>query len=154
MRAGGGGRIVMIGSMHASFPVAFRSGYAASKAALRTMADCLRAELAPDGIGVSTVQPGSIRTGISARRTIHISAGTPRAQAFERFLEALDDKERAGIEPERVADAVLRAVRSERPRRLYAVAPGAGLTYGLRRVLPDRVVEGLVARAHGLGAAH
>jgi NAD(P)-dependent dehydrogenase (short-subunit alcohol dehydrogenase family) len=152
MRRRGWGRIVMIGSMHASFPVAFRSGYIASKAALRGMADSLRTELAVAGVGVCTVEPGSIRTGIRDRRTVYLRDDSPDKESFTRFLEVLDAKEQEGIEPEAVARVVLRAVESGWPRRLYPVAPRAGVTYALGRILPARIVERLVARAHGLDA--
>jgi len=150
MRARRRGRIVMIGSMHASFPVAFRSGYVASKAALRGLADALRSELAPYGVAVTTVEPGSIRTGISERRSIHLAERSPYAGAFGRFLEALDGREKTGPTPDTVARVVLDAVAAARPRRLYPAAPRGRMTYALARVLPEPVMERLVLRSHGL----
>lgn len=49
MRARGEGRVVFVGSMLASFPLAFRSSYVASKAALKGFATAARLELAPFG---------------------------------------------------------------------------------------------------------
>ncbi|MFD0489067.1 SDR family NAD(P)-dependent oxidoreductase [Saccharopolyspora spinosporotrichia] len=58
MRARGRGRVVVVGSMPASFPLAFRSSYVASKAAIKGFASAARRELSPYGIAVTTVEPG------------------------------------------------------------------------------------------------
>ncbi|MGH3262851.1 MAG: SDR family NAD(P)-dependent oxidoreductase, partial [Trebonia sp.] len=66
------GRVVMVGSMLASFPLAYRSSYCASKAAIKAFADAARRELSPFGVGICTVEPGSIGTGIGTRRTHYL----------------------------------------------------------------------------------
>jgi NAD(P)-dependent dehydrogenase (short-subunit alcohol dehydrogenase family) len=59
MRAGGGGRIVVIGSMSQRMVSAPGRGiYAASKAALTQIVRNLAVEVAPDGIRVNAVLPG------------------------------------------------------------------------------------------------
>ena len=73
MRARGYGRVVMVGSMLASFPLAYRSSYVASKAAIKGFATAARFELSPFGVWLTTVEPGSINTGISQRRTKYIA---------------------------------------------------------------------------------
>lgn len=50
MRSRGHGRIVMVGSMLASFPLAHRSSYVAAKAAIRGFATAARQELSPFGV--------------------------------------------------------------------------------------------------------
>lgn len=77
MREKGCGRIVMIGSMLGSFPLSYRGSYVASKAAIRSFADSARSELSPFGIGISTVEPGAIATGLSSRRTIYADDAGP-----------------------------------------------------------------------------
>jgi NAD(P)-dependent dehydrogenase (short-subunit alcohol dehydrogenase family) len=66
MRARGAGHIVNIASIGGKISVPHLSAYAASKSALVGYSEGLRAELAQDGILVTTVCPGLIRTG-SAR---------------------------------------------------------------------------------------
>ena len=150
MRARRYGRVVMVGSMLASFPLAHRSSYVASKAAIKGFADALRREVSPYGIGVATVEPGSINTGISERRTQYLREGSPYTDDYRTMVSALNANEAAGIPAEAVSRTVLRAVEAARPRPLYAVGSNAPLVFALRRVLPRSVVLGMVARRHGL----
>ncbi len=150
MRARGHGRVVMIGSMLASFPLAYRSSYVATKAAIRGFADGARLELSPFGVHVTTVEPGSINTGISTRRTVYLADDSPYAADFRTMLATLDRNESAGIPAETVAATVLRAIEATRPRPLYAVGSRAPLVFALRRVLPRSTVLRTVARRHGL----
>jgi len=119
MRAGGGGHLVFVGSIAGLLGVPEEAAYAASKAALHRYADSLRAELAAERIGVSTIAPGIVETAFFERR------GTPYARRFPRPMPAA-----------RVADAIADAVEHDRaevvlprwlrfPVLLQAAAPNA-----------------------------
>ncbi|MGP9020024.1 SDR family oxidoreductase [Streptomyces sp. BR1] len=150
MRERGYGRVVMVGSMLASFPLAYRSSYVASKAAIKGFASAARREVAPYGVGMTTVEPGAIRTGISERRTQYIGDGSPFAAEYRTMLAALNSNEATGISPETVAATVVKAIEAARPKPLYAVGSNAPLVFALRRLLPRTAAERLVARRHGL----
>lgn len=150
MRERRAGRIVMVSSMLASFPLAFRSSYVATKAALEGFAFALRGEVAPYGIGVSVVEPGSIATGISERRTEYVAADSPYRSAYDTMLRHLNANEASGIPAEQVARTVIAAVEAAEPKPLYAVGSNASMVFPLRRVLPLESVLRMVARKHGL----
>ncbi|MGY5796515.1 SDR family oxidoreductase [Rheinheimera faecalis] len=61
------GLIVNIGSVSGVLTTPFAGVYCASKAALHSLSDALRMELAPLGVRVLTVQPGAIDTGFASR---------------------------------------------------------------------------------------
>jgi NAD(P)-dependent dehydrogenase (short-subunit alcohol dehydrogenase family) len=63
MRRAGGGRIVNIASIGGKVAVPHMAPYSASKFALVGLSDAFRSELARDGIKVTTVSPGVMRTG-------------------------------------------------------------------------------------------
>ncbi|HUR32994.1 MAG TPA: SDR family oxidoreductase [Vicinamibacterales bacterium] len=63
MRRQGGGRVVNISSIGGRIAVPHLTPYCASKFALTGLSDALRNELAKDGILVTTVCPGLMRTG-------------------------------------------------------------------------------------------
>ncbi|MBF6332716.1 SDR family oxidoreductase [Nocardia transvalensis] len=148
MRARGRGHIIMVGSMLASFPLAYRSSYVATKAATKGFADAMRREVSPFGIAVTTVEPGSINTGISTRRTTYIGADSPYRTEFDTVIAGLERNEAKGISAEQVADTIVKVIESPKPFR--AVGSGAPLVFALRRLLPSSVMARLVAAMHGL----
>jgi short-subunit dehydrogenase len=150
MRDRGYGRVVMVGSMLGSFPLAFRSSYGASKAAIKAFADGSRLELSSFGVWMTTVEPGSINTGISARRTKYLATGSPYSKDFDAVLSTLDRNEAHGTAPGKVARTVLQAIDAARPKPLYAVGSSAPLAFALKRALPSTLLERVVARRHGL----
>ena len=149
MRARRYGRVVMVGSMVASFPLAYRSSYVASKAAVKGFATAARRELSPYGVWLTTVEPGSINTGISERRTHYIADGSPFRAGYDAMLGVLNANEARGISAEKVAAVIVAAIEAERPRPLYAVGSNAPAVFTLRRLLPRTVVEQVVARKFG-----
>ncbi|MEQ3549243.1 SDR family NAD(P)-dependent oxidoreductase [Pseudonocardia nematodicida] len=91
-------------------PGAAGAVYAASKHAVHAVSDGLRMELAPDGVRVTTVAPGFVRTGIVD--------GWPDGELRERYTERL---ETVGLDPAVVADAVLHVMGSPAQVVEYAV---------------------------------
>jgi NAD(P)-dependent dehydrogenase (short-subunit alcohol dehydrogenase family) len=69
MQRAGGGRIVNISSIGGKVAVPHLAPYSASKFALVGLSDAFRAELARDGIRVTTVTPGMMRTGSQVHAT-------------------------------------------------------------------------------------
>jgi len=63
------GRLVGIASLTGLVGVPTRTGYAASKHAMRGFFDSLRIELADDGVSVTMIYPGFVATGIRENAT-------------------------------------------------------------------------------------
>jgi NAD(P)-dependent dehydrogenase (short-subunit alcohol dehydrogenase family) len=63
LRARGGGWIINISSLASRNPFAGGAAYSATKAGLNAFGEALMQELRYDGIRVSTICPGSVRTG-------------------------------------------------------------------------------------------
>ncbi|HSK46048.1 MAG TPA: SDR family oxidoreductase [Candidatus Binatia bacterium] len=94
------GHMVVISSIAGKFGVPLRSGYSASKFALHGFFEVLRAEEEKNGIHVTMVCPGYIRTDISlsalrgdggkhARMDPGIAQGMPAAECARRILQAV-----------------------------------------------------------------
>jgi NAD(P)-dependent dehydrogenase (short-subunit alcohol dehydrogenase family) len=150
----GRGRIVFIGSIAGKSALPFLGPYAASKHALEAIADSLRVELSPWSIGVTLVEPGSIKTPIWTRSAawaddllkrmegrVYELYGTPIA-SFRRIALA---RGQAGAPPERVAKIVERALTTSRPRTRYLVGRDARLRSAFER-LPDRWRDRVIRR--------
>ncbi|CAM3730567.1 SDR family oxidoreductase [Smaragdicoccus niigatensis] len=150
MRERGYGRVVMIGSMLASFPLPYRSSYVASKAALKGFSDAARLELSPFGVWMTTVEPGSINTGISERRTKYVADDSPYLKEFNTVIDTLDKRESTGISASEVAETVLEAINADQPKPLYARGSQAQVVFLLKRAAPAAIVERVMAKAFGL----
>ncbi len=106
MRRAGGGRIVNISSIGGKVAVPHMAPYSASKFALVGLSDAFRAELARDGIKVTTVTPGVMRTGS------HVHAKFKGNHGAEYTWFALSATlQVAAIEAERAANSIVEACR-------------------------------------------
>ncbi|MEW2340668.1 MULTISPECIES: SDR family oxidoreductase [Streptomyces] len=128
---GEGGHLVNVASAAAYLPSRALSAYGTSKAAVLMLSECLRAELAGRGIGVSAVCPGFVHTDITSTARF---AGTDAREEQRRRDRARRLYGLRGYPPEKVAAAVLRAVAED--RALVPVTPEARLGRLLSRVAP------------------
>lgn len=153
------GRIVMMSSIGGRMSLPLLSPYHASKFALEAIADSLRMELRPWGIAVSIVEPGSIATPIWDKGASSADAVLEKMPADARRLygkpvEAMrrtaKEAGERGLPPESVAKVVAHALTARRPRTRYLVGRDAKAQLVLSRLLPDRMVDRLVARQLGV----
>lgn len=124
MQARGRGHHVYVSSMSAKVPTADASMYAATKLGLRGFSQALRLELAPQGIGVSTVFPGFVRdAGMFADTGVVLPPGVGTST------------------PAQVARGVVRAI--TRDRGEIDVAPvgvkASGVLNGMFPGVPGRI---------------
>jgi NAD(P)-dependent dehydrogenase (short-subunit alcohol dehydrogenase family)/pimeloyl-ACP methyl ester carboxylesterase len=104
---GEGGHIVNTASAAAYLPSRTLPAYSTSKAAVLMLSECLRAELAPQGVGVSAICPGPVDTPITASAR-HVGVA---AEEQERRRERSARLYRLrNYPPEKVARAVVAAV--------------------------------------------
>ncbi len=139
MRRRGFGRIVNIASIGGRIAVPHLAPYSASKFALAGLSDAMRAELAHEGIRVTTVAPGLMRTGSPINADVK---GNHRAE-FAWFAIS-DSLPGISVSAERAAHEILEACR-------YG---DAGLTIGtpakaaiIANALAPAVVAGAMALA-------
>ncbi|MFT4043933.1 MAG: SDR family oxidoreductase [Gordonia sp. (in: high G+C Gram-positive bacteria)] len=144
------GTIILVGSMLSSFPVAFRSNYAATKSALKAFAFAARREVAPYGIRLISVEPGTIATGIGDRRSIYIDDDSAYRAEYETFAAATRRNEEAGITAAAMAEVIVDAALADHPKPFYAKGNSAGIVFALRRLLPRQFILDMTARKHGL----
>lgn len=150
------GRIVFIGSIAGKSALPFLGPYSASKHAIEAIADSLRVELSPWGIGVTVVEPGTIKTPIwtrSASRAdelLEAMDGRDRLEALygeriARFRQIALARGQAGASPDSVAEAVEEALTASRPRTRRLVGRDARIRAGVE-LLPDRLRDRVYER--------
>ena len=136
LERGAGGHVVNISSVFGFFAPPGTIGYCTSKFAVFGLSESLRGELAPHGIGVSTICPGMINTNIVKHGRVR---GTTQ-QAHERMVKQFETR---GHSPDVVARAVMSAVRKN--RGVVPAAPEAWAFYYAKRFIPGQVET--IARA-------
>jgi NAD(P)-dependent dehydrogenase (short-subunit alcohol dehydrogenase family) len=150
----GAGRIVNVSSVSGRVPAPVLGAYHASKYALEALSDALRMEVAPFGVQVVIVEPGTIRTEFASRtiaeseraRDVHSRYAPIYARAAE--LEARFSRMAGGTGP--VVAAIERALFARRPRARYVAPRRFAAIIALFRVLPTCWLDAALARTFGL----
>jgi NAD(P)-dependent dehydrogenase (short-subunit alcohol dehydrogenase family)/pimeloyl-ACP methyl ester carboxylesterase len=128
---GAGGTIVNIASAAAYLPSRTLPAYATTKAAVLTLSQCLRGELAEHGIGVVAICPGFVHTNItSATRFVGLDTSAEHTAR----LRATALYRRRNFTPQRAAREILRAV--ERNAAIVPVTPEAKVGLLVSRLTP------------------
>jgi NAD(P)-dependent dehydrogenase (short-subunit alcohol dehydrogenase family) len=144
MRRQGFGRIVNISSMGGRMTFPGGGFYHATKHAVEALSDALRFEVRDFGINVIVIEPGLIKTSFGDTAAGSI---TPSDGPYAAFDKAVADTTvgayegplaRLGGGPDKVAQAIEKAISARRPRPRYLVTASARLILTQRRLMPDR----------------
>lgn len=146
------GRIINISSVGGRLTLPMLGAYNSTKYAVESLSDALRIELAPFGVRVVIVEPGSIKSEFAevAMATIPDGARSAYAGALADaggFRKMFDD---TAVDPVHVTSAIVNAVESKRPAARY-VRPWR--TYAMlwaKWFLPTSWVDAVMGRMTGL----
>lgn len=150
--AGDAAVVVNVGSIVGVLTTPFAGAYCSSKAAIHSLSDALRMELAPFGIQVVTIQPGGVRSafGNHAEEAIRLPPDSlyrpvekgirARAQAGQQGATPVDEF----VVP--VVDALLRPA----PPAIIRGGKNSVRLPLLKKLLPLRTFDGLVSKVFGL----
>jgi len=144
------GRVVLMGSIGGKSALPFLGAYAMSKYALEAMADSLRVELAPFGMHVSIIEPGTIATPIWSKpqRTVEefpAEAAGLYGERVAKFRALAAKRASDAVPPAEVAKAVEHALTAAKPKTRYVVGPDAKRRARVQK-LPDRLRDRLLTR--------
>lgn len=154
----GNGRVIFVGSIAGRISAPFVGPYSASKAALASLTDALRQELAPFGIPVSLLEFAAVKTPIweKGRAGGNALAASMPPHAMERYgrlvnaiVQQTRREEREGMEPAIIAQTILAALRAPHPRERYLIGSRARVQ-AVAAILPPRTRDRLIKRAMGL----
>jgi len=149
------GRIVNIGSIAGRLSAPFVGPYSASKAALASLNDALRQELARWGIAVCLLEFAAVKTPIWAKgragKDELVAAMPPQAMTHygaltDAVIAQTRKEEATGMDPAVIARTVLAALRAPKPRERYLVGRQAQIQ-AVAAILPPRARDKLVKKA-------
>ena len=148
MRERGDGRIVNISSIAGRMSLPLMGWYCASKHGLEAMTDALRMEVAPYGVKVSLVEPGSFGTGIwEGAHYPEVARTENYASAYDRARRTTTSGARILPDPVWVARTVRLALGTPLPLARYLVGADAVGGVLVERLVPTAVsdvVKGVV----------
>ncbi len=144
MRKQRSGRIINLSSMvgRVSFPMI--GWYGASKQAVESLSDSLRREVKSFGISVSIIEPGAMATeflDVSLKQIATVNHPEEYQKNVDNFVKVFKDKYTKAPGPYMVANAVLNAVDSSRPKIRYAVGNDCKLAIAINKILPTGIMD-------------
>ncbi|MDE4099596.1 MULTISPECIES: SDR family NAD(P)-dependent oxidoreductase [Rhodobacterales] len=155
MRAQGHGRIVQNSSILGLVTFPWRGAYVATKYAVEGLTDTLRIELTDTNIHVILIEPGPVTSKIRENSIPHFEryvdwrASPLRARYEESLLKRLYESkgpDRFELPASAVTAKLIHACESPRPRPRYYVTTPTHIAGFLRRVLPTRSIDRILAR--------
>ncbi len=148
MRRQCSGHIIMVSSISGLHGAVVTSSYAASKFALEGWSESLRLEVNALGIKVVLVEPGAFQTDIWTRNVLlgekAVAATSPNRARGERMREQVQKLRKR--DPIAVARVIAHIAQDPNPRLRYVVGPDAHIQLWLKRALPWKWHEKLLAR--------
>ena len=156
MRAQGHGRIVNNSSVLGFAAIPWRGAYVATKFALEGLTDTLRLEMRGTGIDVILIEPGPVTSKIRENAIPHFERwidwrASPRRAQYEatllkRLYEPSGAPDRFELPPDAVTQRLIHSLEAPRPRPRYFVTTPTWIAETLRRLLPTRARDALMAR--------
>lgn len=145
MRAAGRGRIVVVSSQGGIRGIPGISAYSASKGALERWAESLAGEIAPFGLGVTTLVSGTFKTDILTDRSAdHRDHDGPYAPHYAGIDRTGDFVVNLAGRPERFVRALARALDERAPFARHGVGADAKMMLVMNRLLPVRLLHQVI----------
>jgi NAD(P)-dependent dehydrogenase (short-subunit alcohol dehydrogenase family) len=154
MRAQGHGRIVNCSSVLGLVGAKWRGAYVATKFALEGLTDVLRLELRGTGIRVVLIEPGPITSRIRANAALQFerwidwenSVHKDSYAALRHRLYEAKGPDKFELPASAVTKRLIHALESPNPRPRYYVTFPTWLSGALKRILPTRALDWVLAK--------
>jgi len=150
MRKQHSGRIINVSSLAGRIGLPLASAYVSSKFALEGLSESLKYEVQDFGIYVILIEPGVIKTNFIKNLKIGkqvikskngdvntISADLPYAEITQKRISAFKPRFEKGSSAKEVADTILEAVTSDKPKFRYIVGQDASKLMEIRKNTSD-----------------
>ena len=152
MRKQRSGRIINISSLAGRIGLPIASAYVSSKFALEGLSESLKYEIQDFGIYVILIEPGVIKTNFIKNLKIGkqvitsedgndnantSNADLPYAEITKKRISAFKPRFEKGSSPKEVADTILEAVTSDKPKFRYIVGQDASKLMDIRKNTSD-----------------
>jgi NAD(P)-dependent dehydrogenase (short-subunit alcohol dehydrogenase family) len=150
MRRQRSGHIIQVASVAGLVSTPLLSAYCSSKHALEGFSESLRIETHSLGIRVVVVEPGAFDTDIWTRNVTvadgALDPNSPNKDRSQRFTEFVKQGAKRRRDAREVAQLILRIANNPNPKLRYLIGTDAKMQVWLKRLMPWRRYERMVAR--------
>lgn len=157
MRTQGHGRIVNCSSILGFTPLRWRGAYVASKFAMEGLTSVLRLEMRDTPLKIILIEPGPVTSRLRINSIPLFEkwidwetsprAGQYRDSLLKRLYAPKTGPDPFELPPAAVTKQLARALEARHPRARYYVTLPTHAMGALRRVLPDRALDWILAKA-------
>jgi NAD(P)-dependent dehydrogenase (short-subunit alcohol dehydrogenase family) len=152
--ANGSAVVANVGSIVGLFTTPFAAAYCSSKAALHSLTDALRMELAPFGIHVVSIQPGGVRSSFGEHAEAALRL--PADSIYRKVEAGIRARAQAGQQGATPAEAfvvpVVESLLTDPPPRVVRGGTNSLRLPLLKRWLPAAMFDAKLSKAFGLDA--
>ena len=155
MRAQGAGRIVNCSSVLGLVVAPWRSAYNASKFAIEGLTDTLRLEMRGTNIHIVLIEPGPVTSQIRQNAVVafekwidwenSVRADEYRSTLIKRLYEKRG-KDRFELPASAVTQKLIHALESPKPKPRYFVTTPTYIMCSLKRILPTKALDWILAK--------
>ncbi len=151
MRGQKAGHIITVTSVAGRLGQPMLSAYSASKYALEGWSESLRIEIHSLGIRVALVEPGAFDTDIWERNVViakgSLDPASPNKERSQRFAEFVKQSAKHRRDARDVAKLIVNIAQDPNPKLRYLIGSDAKIQVWLKRIVPWRKYERIVAKA-------
>jgi NAD(P)-dependent dehydrogenase (short-subunit alcohol dehydrogenase family) len=144
--------VANVGSIVGLFTTPFAAAYCSSKAAVHSLTDALRMELAPFGIHVVSIQPGGVRSSFGQHAEAALRL--PADSIYRKFEQGIRARAQAGQQGATSAEAfvvpVVESLLTSPPPRVIRGGANSVRLPLLKRWLPAAMFDAKLSQAFGL----
>ncbi len=146
MRKARSGTIINMSSVVGKVPFPMIGWYGASKHAVESLSDTLRAELKGFGIKVAIIEPGAMNTEfleVSLEKIQKVDHPAEYKENVANFIDAFKKQYSAAPGPEKVVKAILKASNAKNPRARYSVGSDCKLAKFGHALFPTKILDNI-----------
>ncbi len=143
------GRVLVISSVAAVFPIPFQAHYAAGKAALNSFIRAYSIEVSPFGISAGCLMLGDCSTGFTAARQKCTAGDELYGGRIGRSVAAMERSELHGSSPDKIAERIFRLFGKRRLPSLSTAGADYRLLVFFSRILPIRLQNYILSKLYG-----
>ena len=135
------GKIVIISSATAIFPLPFKAYYCASKAAVNSFAQSLRMELSKTDIEVTSICPGDIKTNFTNNRVKRYETNERYGKAVELSTKPTEKTEKRRMPVSYAVKKIMKIIEKKRFKPQYIIGKQYHIFYAFKRVVTTKFLN-------------